>query len=92
MMIKRCVNHIVAAARRFVAGDFSVRVKPISKWGVDESFNEIIDCFNQMAQELSGVEILRTDFISNVSHEMKQTGKSENLSKCERVWFKGTVM
>lgn len=71
LTVARSTKHIVEAAKKIVAGDFSVRVKPISRVGVDESFNEIIDCFNQMAQELSSVETLRTDFISNVSHEMK---------------------
>ena len=69
--VERSVNHIIDAAKKIVAGDFSVRVKPLRKFGTDESFNEIIDCFNQMAEELSGVETLRTDFIANVSHEMK---------------------
>lgn len=54
-----------------VAGDFSVRVAPISRFGSDESFNQIIACFNRMVQELAGVETLRTDFIANVSHELK---------------------
>lgn len=71
LMVQKSVEHIVNAAKKMVAGDFSVRVKPINRFGTDESFNEIIDCFNKMAQELSGVETLRTDFISNVSHEMK---------------------
>lgn len=71
LTMERSVRHITEAAKKIVSGDFSVRVQPISKFGADESFNEIIDCFNQMAQELSGVETLRTDFISNVSHEMK---------------------
>lgn len=71
LMVQKCVEHIVNAAKELVAGDFSVQVKPINRFGTDESFNEIIECFNKMAQELSGVEALRTDFISNVSHEMK---------------------
>ena len=71
LTVERSTRRISDAARQIVAGNFSVRVKPLSRFGADEGFNEIIDCFNQMAQELSGVETLRTDFISNVSHEMK---------------------
>lgn len=55
----------------FIAGDFSVRVAPISRFSSDESFNQFIACFNRMAQELASVETLRTDFIANVSHELK---------------------
>ena len=39
--------------------------------GSMDGFNTIIDYFNRMAEELSGTETLRTDFISNVSHELK---------------------
>lgn len=52
-------------------GDFSVRISSVNQFYADENFNEIIDCFNNMAEELAGVETLRTDFIANVSHEMK---------------------
>ena len=68
---ERITKHITEAARKFVEGDFSVRISPISSLGTDEKFNEIIDCFNKMAEELVSVETLRTDFIANVSHEMK---------------------
>lgn len=71
LVIGRSVRHILEAAEKIVAGDFSVRVAPISRFGSDESFNQIIACFNRMAQELAGVETLRTDFIANVSHELK---------------------
>ena len=68
---EKMTKHIAEAAKRLVQGDFGVRITPVSSLGIDENFNEIIECFNTMAEELSGVETLRTDFISNVSHEMK---------------------
>lgn len=69
--VERPVKKITEAANKMVMGDFSVRIKPVSKFASDDSFNEIIECVNRMAEELSGVETLRTDFIANVSHEMK---------------------
>lgn len=68
---ERMTKHIIEAAKKVVKGDFTVRIAPISTFGADERFNEIIDCFNKMAEELQSVETLRTDFIANVSHEMK---------------------
>ena len=71
LTVERTAKRIAEAAKRIVAGDFSARVTRPSRFSNDEHFVEIIDCFNRMAEELSGVETLRTDFISNVSHEMK---------------------
>lgn len=68
---KKVTEHITDAARKVVQGDFSVRIPPLNRLSADEKYNEIIDCFNTMAEELAGVETLRTDFIANVSHEMK---------------------
>lgn len=67
----KTTEHITEAAKRMVEGDFSARIEYINTLGADEKFNEIIDCFNKMARELQSVETLRTDFIANVSHEMK---------------------
>ncbi|MBQ4630212.1 MAG: HAMP domain-containing histidine kinase [Clostridia bacterium] len=64
-------KRIGEAAEKIIKGDFSVRIERQSRFATDESFNKIIDCFNNMAQELSGVETLRSDFIANVSHELK---------------------
>ena len=69
--VERPVKRIAAATAQMMEGDFSVRVEPVSKFATDDSFQEIIACINKMAEELSGVETLRTDFIANVSHEMK---------------------
>lgn len=68
---EKATRHITTAAREIVKGDFDVRIAPISSFSVDDNYNEIIACFNKMAAELAGVETLRTDFIANVSHEMK---------------------
>ena len=64
-------RQIAEAARRVVKGDFNVRIPSVNRLGADEIYNEIIDSFNTMIEELAGVETLRTDFIANVSHEMK---------------------
>ena len=69
--VTRPVRHIVKAVSKIMDGDFSVRIPPVK--GIDDNmgFNTIIDYFNKMAEELSGIETLRTDFIANVSHELK---------------------
>ena len=68
--VERPVKQITAAAEKIMQGDFSARVPPIHGAGTD-GFNQIGMAINQMAQELSGTETLRTDFIANVSHELK---------------------
>ncbi len=71
LTVDRPVARISEAAEQMIHGDFDVRIPPSSSLISDGKFNEIIDCFNHMAKELSGVETLRCDFIANVSHEMK---------------------
>ncbi len=71
LTVSRPVKRINDAAEKIMQGDFSVRLKPVKGLFQDDSFNRIMDCFNQMAAELSGTETLRTDFIANVSHELK---------------------
>ena len=71
LTVERPVKRITDAAEKIMQGDFSVRVSSQSKIGTDDTFNQISECFNKMAEELGSVETLRTDFIANVSHEMK---------------------
>ena len=59
------------AARKVVAGDFSVRIDPIRKDKRKDEFEVLFDDFNTMATELQSVEILKNNFVSNVSHELK---------------------
>ena len=70
IMVDRPVKLITEATERIMQGDFSVRVRPMHGAGM-EGFNQIGIAINAMAAELSGTETLRTDFIANVSHELK---------------------
>ena len=70
IMVDRPVKMITDVAQRIMNGDFSARVKQMHGSGM-EGFNQIGESINAMAEELSSVETLRTDFIANVSHEMK---------------------
>ena len=69
--VVRPVRHITRAAGKVMAGDLSVRIAPLFRGDPDNEFNIIISYFNRMVEELSKVETLRTDFIANVSHELK---------------------
>lgn len=70
LTVDRPVKKITDATEKIMQGNFSVRIQPMRGVGVD-GFNQIIAAINKMAEELSGTETLRTDFIANVSHELK---------------------
>lgn len=70
-MVERPVKKIISAAEKIMQGDFSARVTLSASPDSMNSFQEISRYFNRMAEELSSVETLRTDFITNVSHELK---------------------
>ena len=70
LSVDRPVKRITEATEKIMQGDFSVRIEPMRGAGVD-GFNQIATAINAMAKELSGTETLRTDFIANVSHELK---------------------
>lgn len=67
----RPVKRILDALYRITKGDFSVRIKPLHKRRAFNEYDLIIEDINKMASELSTIETLKTDFISNVSHEIK---------------------
>ena len=71
IMVERPVNRIITAAEKITNGDFSARIEPRNSIDSTDGFDVIIKYFNKMAGELSGIETLRTDFIANVSHELK---------------------
>ena len=67
----RPVRYLGDAARQIAAGDFSVRVAPMRKDGKKDYMEILIDDFNTMTEELSGIDAMKDNFIGNVSHEIK---------------------
>ena len=70
-MVERPVKQIMAALDQVMQGDFTIRIEPVKEFAGETGFNEIIKAINKMTAELAGTETLRTDFIANVSHELK---------------------
>lgn len=70
-MVERPVKQIMTALDQVMQGDFTVRIPPVKEFAGETGFNEIIRAINKMTAELQGTETLRTDFIANVSHELK---------------------
>ena len=68
--IDRPVKIITEATETIMKGDFSVRIPPMPH-ACTEGLHQIASAINTMAEKLGSVETLRTDFIANVSHEMK---------------------
>ena len=70
-MVDRPVKQIMDALDQVMQGDFTVRIAPVKEFAGETGFNELIPAINKMTAELQGTETLRTDFIANVSHELK---------------------
>lgn len=69
--VDRPVQKILEATDKIASGDFSVSLDirhPVNRY---DEYDCIMENFNKMAAELSRTEVLHTDFISNVSHEIK---------------------
>ncbi|AOT71429.1 HAMP domain-containing sensor histidine kinase [Geosporobacter ferrireducens] len=61
------VRNLIEAIEDVAKGDFSVSVKGSN---IPE-LESLAASFNKMVRELAGIEMLRTDFINNFSHEFK---------------------
>ena len=62
------IHRVNKAMKKVSQGDFSIRVDDSRCVG---EIRELVQSYNHMAEELSGIEMFRTDFINNFSHEFK---------------------
>jgi len=62
------LKEMAGAARRFARGDFSTRVEDTAR--IDE-IGQLTQAFNAMADSLESSEMLRREFIANLSHELR---------------------
>ncbi len=65
------IEQFAQAARQVASGDFSVYIPPKHTQDKMDHFDVIFTDFSTMVEELGSIETLKTDFFSNVSHEMK---------------------
>ncbi len=65
------INQLITGMSRLAAGDFHVRLEFKGVFYNNSTFKEISASFNRMAEELSNIEMLQSDFVNNFSHEFK---------------------
>lgn len=71
IMIERPMNEIVDATQLMARGNFKIDLVPKHSYEYFDEYDILKENLNKMANELSKSEVLKNDFIANVSHEIK---------------------
>ena len=64
-MIVKPIRRLTNATEKIARGDFDIDIRSNRK----DEIGTLITSFNMMAKELKSIEILRNDFVSDISHE-----------------------
>ena len=95
------INEIETALDRISKGDFDARIDKEKYSEAGYHMSDLIDKINHMASELGGMETMRQDFVSNVSHEIQSPLtsikgfvsllKDDSLSRDEQIHYIGII-
>lgn len=85
------INELCDVTKRVANGDFSVRLKEKTKKNGEikkDEMSVLTHNFNIMVNELDKNKVLRSDFVTNISHEFKSPlanikGHAEVIKKCK---------
>ena len=94
------IKQLGKAMEKVADGDFSVRLQTKSRL---KEIREVYSGFNMMAHERGSIEIIQSDFVSNVSHEFKTPINAvegyamllqdcDNLSEEEKKYVDGIIV
>ncbi len=96
------MKELAKAAKKVAHGDFSVYIPPLHTSNRHDYLDLMFLDFNKMVAELGSLETMRTDFIANVSHEIKtplaaiqnyaQLLRTSNLTKEEQDAYTAAIL